>query len=194
MGLIRLALGNPVATLAGCLLAILFGSVTLTHLPIQLVPEVEQPEIVITTTWRAAAPEEVETEIIEPQEKQLRGLPGAKELLSEANMGTGKITITFQVDQELDRALIEVINRLNRVPSTRDRTSPSQTSGGGGRPSPGSYPAGRKHPMPIKRLRTLSRSVQAPERVPRRPLITAATRTKFALPSTRTRRPDWGWI
>ena len=70
MNLIRLALGNPVAALAGCLLVILFGATTLTHLPIQLVPEVEQPEIVITTRWRAAAPEEVEAEIIEPQEKQ----------------------------------------------------------------------------------------------------------------------------
>ena len=136
MGLIRLALANPVATLAGCLLAILFGAVTLTHLPIQLVPEVEQPEIVITTTWRAAAPEEVEAEIIEPQEKQLRGLPGAKELLSEANMGTGKITVTFRVDQDLDRALVEVINRLNRVPSyPEDADEPVlSTSGGRGRP------------------------------------------------------------
>ena len=44
------------ATLAGCLLAILFGSVTLTHLPIQLAPEVEQPEIVITTSLARSGP------------------------------------------------------------------------------------------------------------------------------------------
>lgn len=136
MNLLRLALGNPVAVLAGCLLVILFGAATLIHLPIQLVPEVEQPEIVITTHWRAAAPEEVETEIIEPQEKQLRGLPGAKELLSEASMGQAKITITFQAGYDLDRALVEVINRLNRVPSyPADADEPTlRTAGGRGRP------------------------------------------------------------
>lgn len=136
MNFIQLALKNPVATLVGCLLAAVFGTVALTHLPIQLTPEVEQPEIVITTTWRAAAPEEVEAEIIEPQEKQLRGLPGMKELLSEASSSSGKITITFEVDYDLNRALIEVINRLNRVPSyPRDADEPVlSTAGGRGRP------------------------------------------------------------
>ena len=135
MNLVRLALGNPAAVLSGCLLAILFGSVTLAHLPVQLAPEVEQPEISISTLWRAAAPEEVEAEIIEPQEKQLRGLPGMEELLSEARMGSGKITITFEMGYDLNRALIEVVNRLNRVPRyPEDADEPTlNTTGGRGR-------------------------------------------------------------
>lgn len=136
MNFIKLALGNPVATLAGCLLVAIFGSIALTHLPIQLTPEVERPQIVITTAWRAAAPKEVESEIIEPQEKQLRGLPGMKELLSEAKSGSGKITITFAVDYDLNRALIEVINRLNQVRNyPEDANEPFiKTAGGRGRP------------------------------------------------------------
>jgi len=133
---LRPALDNPVATLVACLLVCIFGVLSLGQLPIQLTPEVEQPEIVVTTNWRAAAPEEVESEIIEPQEKQLRGLPGMKELLSEASNGNGKITITFEVDFDLNRALIEVINRLNRVPSyPEDADEPVlSTAGGRGRP------------------------------------------------------------
>lgn len=136
MNPIKLALGNPTATLVGCLLVILFGSVTLTQLPIQLTPAVEQPEIVISTSWRAAAPEEVESEIIEPQEKQLRGLSGMTELLSEASTGRGKITLSFEVEHDLNRALIDVINRLNRVPSyPEDADEPVlSTAGGRGRP------------------------------------------------------------
>ena len=136
MGFLKFALSNPVATLVGCLLVILFGSVTLSQLPVQLTPEVEKPEIVISTRWRAAAPEEVESELIEPQEKQLRGLPGMEELLSEASMGNGKITVTFKVGYDLERGLIEVINRLNRVPSyPADADEPVlSTSGGRGRP------------------------------------------------------------
>ena len=115
---------------------ILFGLLALQSLPVQLTPEVERPEITITTNWRGAAPEEVEAEIIEPQEDQLRGLPGMTELLSEARQGSGKITISFDVDFNLERGLIEVINRLNRVPQyPLDADEPIlSTAGGRSRP------------------------------------------------------------
>ena len=132
----RLVLGNPTAGLVIGLLLILFGLLALRSLPVQLTPEVERPEITITTNWRASAPEEVESEIIEPQEDQLRGLPGMTELLSEARQGSGKITISFDVDFSLERGLIEVINRLNRVPQYPiDADEPIlSTAGGRSRP------------------------------------------------------------
>jgi multidrug efflux pump subunit AcrB len=114
-GLQAYMLDNHIAALVAVLLVILFGSVSLTRLPIQLTPEVERPTITINTDWRAAAPEEVEAEIIEPQEKVLRGLPGMTELESNAQRGRGRITVTFAVGTDLDRGLIEVLNRLNRV-------------------------------------------------------------------------------
>ncbi|MGD8591934.1 MAG: efflux RND transporter permease subunit, partial [Gammaproteobacteria bacterium] len=110
MNLTRLSLGNPVAVIVAVLLAVLFGSISLSRLPVQLTPDVDEPEITLTTNWRAAAPEEVESEIVEPQEDALRGLPGMTELKAEARRGSGKITITFQVGTDLRRALIEVMN------------------------------------------------------------------------------------
>ena len=104
MTLTRLGLGNPVAVAVAVLLAVMFGLISLGRLPIQLTPEVELPEITITTIWRAAAPEEVESEIIEPQEDVLRGLPGMTEILSKAQRGQGSITITFQVGTDLRRS------------------------------------------------------------------------------------------
>ncbi len=132
----KLALSNPTAGLVTALLIILFGFLALRALPVQLTPDVERPEITITTAWRGAAPEEVEAEIIEPQEDQLRGLPGMTELLSEARQGSGKITISFDVDFSLERGLIEVINRLNRVPQYPiDADEPIlSTAGGRSRP------------------------------------------------------------
>ncbi len=76
MSLIRAALSNPVATLVAVLLALLFGLLSLNRLPVQLTPEVEVPKISITTQWRTASPQEIEANIIEPQEKVLRGMPG----------------------------------------------------------------------------------------------------------------------
>ncbi len=120
MNLTKLSLDNHVAVIVAILLATLFGSISLSRLPIQLTPEIKDPEITINTNWRAAAPNEVETEIIEPQEDVLRGLPGMTKLLSKAQDGRGEITITFSVEMDLRRALIEVINRLNQVPSYPD--------------------------------------------------------------------------
>ncbi len=120
MNLTRLSLDNNVAVIVALLLVTLFGSISLYRLPIQLTPEIQIPEITIKTNWRAAAPNEVETEIIEPQEDVLRGLPGMTKLLSRAQEGRGEITITFSVEMDLRRALVEVINRLNQVPSYPD--------------------------------------------------------------------------
>ena len=136
MSLTRGALNNPTAGLVAGLLIILFGLLALRSLPVQLTPEVERPEITIKTNWRAAAPEEVESEIIEPQEQQLRGLPGMTELLSEARQGQGKISIAFDVDFDLQRGLIEVINRLNRVSSYPDDADEPILSTAGGRSRP----------------------------------------------------------
>ena len=129
----RLALSNPVATLVALLLVILFGALSLTRLPVQLTPEVEKPEITIRTNWRAAAPEEVEAEIVEPQEKVLRGLPGMTQLLTKAQRGRGEVNIEFEVGHDLERGLLEVLNRLNRVARYPDDAQEPVISTVGGR-------------------------------------------------------------
>ena len=116
MILTRASLGNPVALLVAVLLSLLFGLVSLFKLPVQLIPETQQPEISIATAWPAAAPHEVEAEILEPQEKVLKGLPGMTELLAKAKEGSGTVTVTFALDVPMERALVETINRLNQVP------------------------------------------------------------------------------
>jgi multidrug efflux pump subunit AcrB len=117
VNLVKLSLGNPVAVIVGIIMAVMFGAISLSQLPVQLTPEIDEPKITIRTTWRAAAPNEIEAEIIEPQEDVLRGLPGMTKLTATAKEGVGEISLTFAVDMELNRALIEVLNRLNQVPS-----------------------------------------------------------------------------
>ncbi|MCH7637502.1 MAG: efflux RND transporter permease subunit [Proteobacteria bacterium] len=116
MKLTRAALSNPVAVIAAILLVFLMGTVALVSLPIQMIPDIERPFIQINTGWRSAAPEEVESEIIEPQEDMLRGIPGLEKMESSAARGRANINLMFTVDTDLQRALIEVLNRLNQVP------------------------------------------------------------------------------
>ncbi|MFQ5548166.1 MAG: efflux RND transporter permease subunit [Woeseia sp.] len=116
MGLTRLALSNPVAVVAAILLLLLVGAIGLVNLPIQMIPDVQRSFIQITTGWRSAAPEEVESEIIEPQEDMLRGIPGLEKIESSASRGRASVNLMFAVGTDIQRALIEVINRLNQVP------------------------------------------------------------------------------
>jgi multidrug efflux pump subunit AcrB len=116
MNLTRISISNPVAVIAAVLLVLLMGSIGLAKLPVQMIPDVQRSFIQITTGWRTAAPEEIESEILEPQEDMLRGLPGLEKMESSASRGSASISLMFSVDTDLQRALIEVINRLNQVP------------------------------------------------------------------------------
>jgi multidrug efflux pump subunit AcrB len=116
MTLTRLALSNPVAVVVACILIAIFGVLSLTRLPIQMTPEISRPEITLMTPWRASAPNEIESEIIEPQEDVLRSIPGLLKMQSTSNYGMGFINLQFEIGTEMNRALIEVLNRLNQVP------------------------------------------------------------------------------
>ena len=115
MGLTKISMSNPVAVIAAVLMLLLMGTIGLMKLPIQMIPDVQRSFIQITTGWRTAAPEEIESEIIEPQEDMLRGLPGLEKMESSATRGSGSINLMFAVETDLERSLIEVINRLNQV-------------------------------------------------------------------------------
>ena len=132
MNLTRVSISNPVAVIAAVLLVLLMGAIGLAKLPVQMIPDVQRPYIQITTGWRAAAPEEVESEIIEPQEDVLRGLPGLEKMESSASRGNASIDLMFSVETDLQRALLEVINRLNQVPRyPNDVTEPRIFAGQG---------------------------------------------------------------
>ncbi len=87
MNLTETSLRNPAGVLVAILMVALLGIFALVKLPIQLFPNIEEPVISIFTTWRAAAPTEIESEIIEPQERALQGLRGMQSLNAFANAG-----------------------------------------------------------------------------------------------------------
>ncbi len=133
MFLTRAALHNRVAVAVAAILIILFGVLSLFRLPVQLSPDIERPIISIKTDWRAASPREVESEIIEPQENTLRGLPGLVLMSSESSRGSGSVNLEFEIGTDMGRTLIEVLNSLNQVPRYPvDITEPVISVGGGG--------------------------------------------------------------
>jgi len=117
MDIVSFSIKKPVTILVGIILVVLFGVISLQTLPYQLSPTVVEPVITVTTTWRGATPYEMEREIIEEQEKTLKGIPALTEMESEAFNGQSSISLTFKLGTNVDDALLRVSNKLNEVPS-----------------------------------------------------------------------------
>jgi HAE1 family hydrophobic/amphiphilic exporter-1 len=115
MNLIRGAIERPIAVISAVLMIVMFGLVALQSIPIQLSPDVNRPVITITTVWGGAAPAEVEREVVNRQEEVMSGLEGLETISGRAEPGRSQITLEFRVGANMDRALLLVSNRLDRV-------------------------------------------------------------------------------
>jgi len=117
MNAVKFSIEKPVTVLVGVILIVLFGLIGLARMPYQLSPTVIEPEITVATTWAGATPYEVEREIIEEQEKVLKGIPGLVEMESASFNSQGTVTLRFSIGTDADDALLRVSNKLDEVPS-----------------------------------------------------------------------------
>jgi len=126
----------PSVAVAVALVA-LFGLTSIASLPIQLLPTIEEPQVSIANFWRAAAPEEMEANIVEPQENVLKNTPGLTDINSWIGRGTGWVNLTFAVGTDIQEAKLDVINNLTQAPSRPADAMEPQVSAGGGQQTPG---------------------------------------------------------
>lgn len=112
---IQFSCENPVKVAVGVLLLVLFGMLSLLSTPVQLTPDVSEPELTVTTVWPGASAQEVEREIVDEQESQLKSVEGMLEFKSESRDSTGTITIKFPVGYNMSEARAKVSDKLNQV-------------------------------------------------------------------------------
>ena len=115
MDLIRASITRPVAVISAVIMVVMFGLVALNEIPVQLTPDVRKPVIQLRTSWPGAAPAEIEREITNRQEEVLKGLSGLDEIRSRSRDGGSSITLEFAIGTNMDKALLLVANRLDRV-------------------------------------------------------------------------------
>ncbi len=120
MNLIRLSIDRPTAVISAVIMIVLFGWLALKTIPIQLTPDVNRPVVSIRTSWPGAAPVEIEREITNRQEDVLKGITGLEHISSSSSRGSARVTLEFSVGTKMDKALLLVANRLDRVNSYPD--------------------------------------------------------------------------
>ena len=150
---IRLSIERPVAVIAAVIMAILFGVIALTRIPIQLAPDVRKPVAVISTDWPGAAPAEIEREIVNPQEEALRGLEGLEIMTSRSQTGEAEITLEFAIGTDMSQTLLFISNRLDRVGDYPDEAREPRLDTSGADDSPIAWvlvtsAEGNTRPMP----------------------------------------------
>lgn len=117
MDIVQFSIKKPVTVIVGIILVVLFGLIGLSQMPYQLSPDVTEPEIEVRTTWQGATPYEIERDIIEEQEKVLKGIPALLEMESSSFDSLGTVTLRFKIGTDVDDALLRVSNKLNEVRS-----------------------------------------------------------------------------
>jgi multidrug efflux pump subunit AcrB len=87
----------------------------------------------IQAGWRTASPEEVESELLEPLENVMQGVPAVEEIEGNAFAGFANLNLRFALGTDMKNALVEVIGRLNRLrPLPLDADRPQVSLGGNG--------------------------------------------------------------
>lgn len=115
MNLIELSLKRPVFAWVLMASLIVFGAVSLKNLGVSQMPDVNFPVLTVSVNYPGAAPEVVESEILDLLEKKLLAVEGIKEMRSSASQGSASITLEFAMNRSIDVALQEVQTALSQV-------------------------------------------------------------------------------
>ncbi len=106
---------NPVKVAASMIVIVLFGSIALWQMPMQMTPEVRIPTISVSVRWPGASPYEIEHEIIQELERQLKDVKGMVRMSSWSYYSGGNVTMEFAVGNNISESLLEVNSRLHQV-------------------------------------------------------------------------------
>ncbi|HKQ49336.1 MAG TPA: efflux RND transporter permease subunit [Phycisphaerae bacterium] len=124
MRLVDAFIENPVKVAVCVILLVLFGLLTITppsiapspiRLPVQLTPNLDEPIVSVSTTWEGASPEEIEREIVDPQEDVLKSITNLRKMTSSSDHSSATITLEFLVGTDQDVAKQDVSDALRRV-------------------------------------------------------------------------------
>ena len=119
--LIRLALDNRAIVLGVSLLLILAGAQTVQELPVEVLPDLTKPTVIILTESPGLAPEEVEVNVTQPIERALMGVAGLTRLRSNSDVSLSLVYAEFGWGTDIYRARQFVQERLQGVRGTLPR-------------------------------------------------------------------------
>ena len=104
----RYSVKKPFTVLVAVVLILVLGTVSVTRMTPDLLPEMSFPYIVLFTSYVGAAPEEVEQTVTKPLEQSLAALDDLKEIASTSSENYSTVFLTFEDSVNIDRAMLDI--------------------------------------------------------------------------------------
>ena len=111
----RFAIRHPVAVAMAAIALISTGAVSLSRLPVDLMPSIDFPSISVVTAYTDVAPEEMESLITRPIEQSVATIEGVSELDARSSEGRSQVSLRFPWGSSLDTAMNDVRANVERV-------------------------------------------------------------------------------
>ncbi|MBC7446611.1 MAG: efflux RND transporter permease subunit [Hymenobacteraceae bacterium] len=115
MNISELSLKRPVFATVLNLLLLLFGVVGFYALSLRDYPAIDPPIVTVQTTYTGANADVVESQITEPLEKQINGIPGIRTVTSSSALGVSNISVEFNLDVDLEAAASDVRDKVGQA-------------------------------------------------------------------------------
>ena len=115
MTLYSLSIRRPVLALVMSITIVLFGLIGLRSLGVREFPSVDSPVITVSTNYRGASADVIESQITEPLEESINGVAGIRTLTSVSREGRSTIRVEFEIDADLETAANDVRDRVSRA-------------------------------------------------------------------------------
>jgi len=115
MVLSDISIKRPVFATVISLLIVVFGLSGLLKLPVREYPDIDPPEVSVSVNYRGAAPEVIDTQIIQIVEGAISGVDGVRRIESRSRIGSARTSIKFNLDRDVDAAANDVRDAVSRV-------------------------------------------------------------------------------
>jgi HAE1 family hydrophobic/amphiphilic exporter-1/multidrug efflux pump len=115
MNISELSLRRPVFATVINILIILFGVVGFTFLSVREYPAIDPPIVNVSTSYAGANSDIIESQITEPLEKAVNGIPGIKSISSSSSAGSSNITVEFELSVSLEEAANDVRDKVSQA-------------------------------------------------------------------------------
>jgi len=106
---------RPVAVSMLFLAVLLLGLISFARLPVDLLPDVSYPRLVVYTSYPETSPAEVERLVTERIERNVASVPGVERVTSISRDGVSLVTLRFGWGMNMDFAMLNTRERLDNV-------------------------------------------------------------------------------
>ena len=130
MNISELSLKRPVLATVMNIALIIFGLVGFSFLALREYPAIDPPIINVQTSYTGANAEVIQSQITEPLEKSINGIPGIRTINSSSSVGNSNITVEFNLGVNLETAANDVRDKVSQATRSlpQDLTSPPVVS------------------------------------------------------------------